>query len=408
MDRTAHIRLTILLYSLLFLGLAAVLAYNPGNRLILGSLYGLLLVLVTFSHLRYYAPGIVHPNGRWFLIAELLLTYTIAWFDRSTLDQLYIQAILGDAILAYGFGFSGALCGATYLVYPLLIYTAVQPPDLSALWLVINRDIYLMVFVQSVVCLLKVQMDQRARIAQREKESRAQREELDAAYRKLQAYSEEIEEATRLRERNRISSELHDSLGYILTTALLELQAEKMRLEQTTGEKMRSLTLVENQLRKGTKLIRAVVRNRREEFKLMPFRESLEVLIKETRKLSGIRIDLVDDGRFVIDKKTGKMLYDAIMESITNAIRHGQCHRIEIRMACRGNIFSVTINDDGCGFDTYRPGYGTAKIHTRVTSAGGRYRIVSDHGCRVQIDIPVDAEQKPNGEGYAQKHEINA
>ena len=44
-------------------------------------------------------------------------------------------------------------------------------------------------------------------------------------------------------------------------------------------------------------------------------------------------------------------MYQIAREAVTNAIRHGQPTRIDIAVAYDGSHVSVTVSDNGCGFE---------------------------------------------------------
>jgi signal transduction histidine kinase len=93
-------------------------------------------------------------------------------------------------------------------------------------------------------------------------------------------------------------------------------------------------------------------------------------------------------------------LYRIAQEALTNAVRHGHAHAVQILLQRRnGNILTV-IEDDGLGFDARRPDgsgsdgghLGLLGIEERVALLGGRFRVESrpGAGAGIFVEIPVE------------------
>ena len=72
--------------------------------------------------------------------------------------------------------------------------------------------------------------------------------------------------------------------------------------------------------------------------------------------------------------------YFVAAEAVTNAVRYAHADHILVRMRCEADELTVQINDDGLGGASPRPGSGLAGLDDRVSSAGGRLRLVSPPG----------------------------
>ena len=91
-------------------------------------------------------------------------------------------------------------------------------------------------------------------------------------------------------------------------------------------------------------------------------------------------------------------VYRCLQESLTNALRHAGCARVEIalretRDRVSGTRVVLTVQDNGRGIDPHASaGLGLTGIHERVQMLGGACRIerASGGGTQVSVDIPVD------------------
>ena len=86
-------------------------------------------------------------------------------------------------------------------------------------------------------------------------------------------------------------------------------------------------------------------------------------------------------------------MYQIAREALTNAIQHGQATRIDIAVAYDGPHVSVTVSDNGCGFEPNdaaaapdsEPHFGLDTMRERVEKIGGRLRIESASGERTTV-----------------------
>jgi signal transduction histidine kinase len=97
--------------------------------------------------------------------------------------------------------------------------------------------------------------------------------------------------------------------------------------------------------------------------------------------------------------KTKEALYRITMEAIQNTIRHAGAGKLTLSMTC-GEDLTLTIEDDGCGFDPNGeyPGHlGLQTMRERAHALGGKVDINSrlGHGTLVKIVVPVPQPALP-------------
>jgi two-component system, NarL family, sensor histidine kinase LiaS len=82
-----------------------------------------------------------------------------------------------------------------------------------------------------------------------------------------------------------------------------------------------------------------------------------------------------------------------VQEALGNAVRHGNPATIELDVSGAGDRVSLTIRDDGTGFDlariAERHGMGLELIRERVEELGGRVQVVTapQQGTTVQVTL---------------------
>jgi two-component system NarL family sensor kinase len=95
-------------------------------------------------------------------------------------------------------------------------------------------------------------------------------------------------------------------------------------------------------------------------------------------------------------------LFRVVQEAVQNAIKHGHAHRIAVDLARIPRGLSLSISDDGVGFDVasaWGKGLGLISMGERLEAVGGRMEIHSmpESGTRVEVTVPLSApvEQIP-------------
>lgn len=226
-----------------------------------------------------------------------------------------------------------------------------------------------------------------------------------------------IEHTAAMRERSRLSANLHDTVLQTVTGIGFQLRlCQKMQDRNeprgSSIDKGSSLGVAQRMVEHAIQQLRGNIWA----LHMAPsdgqsFADSLRALAD---RLSGEhRVPVVvefDDAGLVADMPdlvAGSLLLVA-QEAVRNAVRHGGPVRIRIAVtACDGNV-GMTVRDDGRGFDTARrPGpaqghFGIEGMRERVERLGGRFWIDSDpsSGTTVHASLPLD-ETVPRLSGWA-------
>lgn len=96
---------------------------------------------------------------------------------------------------------------------------------------------------------------------------------------------------------------------------------------------------------------------------------------------------------------TRRQVYLVFKESENNAVRHSGCRRVEIDLQKSAGLLTLSIHDDGKGFDpaTDSDGNGLASIRRRAEELAGILRIDSapGHGTMVWLQVPLGRRSLP-------------
>ena len=217
-------------------------------------------------------------------------------------------------------------------------------------------------------------------------------------------YSRRLIEAQEA-ERRRISLELHDQVGQILTAVKMHLHA----LRKTCGASDIATLIEENlnvideavdQVRDLSVDLRPLLLD---DFGLLV---AVRWYLDRQAKKSGVAVELVslslnEDSRFPAHLETA--CFRIVQEAVTNIIRHANAARIAIRIERTGSDLMLVIGDDGIGFDVkaVRTGAGSTAtlglrgMEERAQAVGGTLTVDSAPrlGTQICASFPLTDEQ---------------
>ena len=213
--------------------------------------------------------------------------------------------------------------------------------------------------------------------------------DLRAAYERLALLHERLD-AAKEEERRFIAHELHDELGQMLTVVKLRLtRGGKEDGDATAG----TVTLVDEMIGRVRKISGDLRPPLLDEVGLFP---ALRVYVDAQSALSGVTIELETEGTdgARLDPAREIACFRVVQESLTNALRHAAPQRIQVRAVRRPTTLSLSIADDGRGFDTATlaapAGHlGVVGMQERIRARGGRLRIDSRPGAGTTVDVEL-------------------
>lgn len=189
-------------------------------------------------------------------------------------------------------------------------------------------------------------------------------------------------------ERKRLARDLHDGLGGILSLTKLRLkELESICVENGSDSTRFSQTL--------SALDMAIIELRRVAHHMMP--ESLMHLGLKTsiddfcRAIPGVSFHyLGSDMR--LDAHLEVLIYRCAYELVNNALKHSGATSINVQLIVEEKIISLTVQDNGCGFDPQNIvlGAGLENIKTRVSAYNGIMNLYSSSGNGTEVSIEIE------------------
>jgi signal transduction histidine kinase len=204
----------------------------------------------------------------------------------------------------------------------------------------------------------------------------------------MQSQDYEVNLAT-LRERNRIARDIHDGVGHLLSSAILQVGAI-MATGKDPAEKER-LETVKGTLKEAMDSIRASVHNL--------YDESIDLYTVLRGVVAGYTFCPVTLDYHVTqspDKNLQYAFIAIIKEALSNTAKHSGATAAAITLHEQPGFYSLIVSDNGRGFSgkTEPDGIGLKSISERVEGAGGILTINGQKGFKLFISVPKDGVDK--------------
>jgi PAS domain S-box-containing protein len=227
-------------------------------------------------------------------------------------------------------------------------------------------------------------------------------EALRDSYQRLQVLSREVQVAKE-RERSRLSRELHDEFGQVLTGLKFDLMdlagtVVKQRRGSVTASRqrmMRALGMVDRLFASLREMVSALRPSLLDELGLVP---ALESLAADTQERSGLCCRVVADRENVLTHygiELESAIYRMTQELLTNVVRHARATVATVTLCHTEGWIILRVEDNGRGFDTRQmkttKQFGLKGLEERAELLGGRVEIDSKLrvGTVVTIRVPL-------------------
>ncbi|MFZ4058032.1 MAG: tetratricopeptide repeat-containing sensor histidine kinase [Ferruginibacter sp.] len=197
-------------------------------------------------------------------------------------------------------------------------------------------------------------------------------------------------------ERKRIAADLHDGVGQLMSVAKMNLSKFETELPFNNQQQKINFLQAIDLVDESCKEIRSI------SHQMMPnalLKKGLSLAVKDfIDKIDNrvIHINLHTEGlNESLDSSIETVLYRVIQEGVNNVIKHAQASRLDISLIKEDDGISVTIEDNGIGFDTANTnpsaGIGLKNINSRVEFLKGSvdFDTAPGKGTLLAIYIPL-------------------
>lgn len=199
-------------------------------------------------------------------------------------------------------------------------------------------------------------------------------------------------------ERKRIAGDLHDSLGYMLSTVKLNLSGMEEGINNKDENHIRfynnALELIDNACAEVRTLSHNLMPASLRRLGLIAGLKDMIRKINDSGKLI-IQYDIVEIKQRIEEKKE-IAIYRIIQELCNNIIKHANADKALINIKINNSIFIATIQDNGKGIMPENlekeTGIGWKNIYSRVEMLNGKVEIDFNYknGTSIKLNIPIN------------------
>lgn len=185
-----------------------------------------------------------------------------------------------------------------------------------------------------------------------------------------------------LRERNRISREIHDSVGHTISAALLQIEALKIFAQEPVKGKLAALS---DALSRGMEEVRQSLHNLHN--------ESISLAVEVARLTASMedayhitKTIQLDD---TVPMSVKQAMLSLLREALTNIRRHSDATEIRISLRDLPRHYTITVKDNGSA-KAVRSGIGLSSMEEMSRSLGGVFSRGWSEGFFVHMAVPKE------------------
>ena len=294
----------------------------------------LFLLIVIVAQLDYYS--IQYP---WAILAEGMAVLAFCYFTGN----IFISLML---LLCFEISFRFSSLHAIILQGMITLVVIILGIKQQQWWSIPVMIFGNVLFYYGAHLVLKLK-EQENLLKEQENQLFEQKKELQQA----QYTMGTMKELYTLQERNRISREIHDSVGHSLSTIIIQLGAISKLSEENSPQVSQMSAQLREFAVKGLQEVRTVVHDLKpEQLTKQQLNVALEEFIYETKQHSGVEFVFRQNKPTIqLSKEQELTIFRGVQEATTNAIRHGKATKITLLMMYSANELIVTIMDNGVG-----------------------------------------------------------
>jgi signal transduction histidine kinase len=215
----------------------------------------------------------------------------------------------------------------------------------------------------------------------------------------LEATRAELAEVSReagaLAERQRLASEIHDTLAQGFSSILMLVQAADAQLELAPGSARAQLDLAAQTARDNLAEARSLVSGLTPaQLEAGPLTDALRRVTKRAGAELGIdaNFEIAGPDR-ALPAATEVVLLRTGQEALANVRKHASATTVAVRLCYSADRVRLEVTDDGVGFDptAVNGGYGLRGMRGRVAEAGGTVTVRSapGEGASLLVEVPA-------------------
>lgn len=211
----------------------------------------------------------------------------------------------------------------------------------------------------------------------------------------LEQYMSQIERITLAEERNRLSSELHDTVGHAYTSIIMGM--ETLRTDLATEMGVQRLDSLLEMGRKSIEDVRGYLHQMDPQCQSPSLIQSLQDLGAEFQEHAQVDVSFRTFGEeYQLSRQAKIAFIRCLQESLTNAVRHGQGTEIIVSLQFEQQYTRLEVQDNGKGNVEWQEGFGMNTMKERAMNLQGQLSVYTkpEEGMLVTCTIPRQTEIK--------------
>ncbi|PFH82833.1 histidine kinase [Bacillus cereus] len=323
-----------------------------------------LWIIILWEVVSFSVPWIcLMFSYRYYLFTEIILFGGVCFYLTLLFPLAYLAFLMPTFMIAANsvhksYRWSGPI---TIILFPLLIAIFSEVTDL---WVIILQ-LSLAFAMGSFFRLLAINYRQ-SEIIRNQKHV-------------LEQYVSQVERITLLEERDRLSKDLHDTMGHSYTSIIMGM--ETLRVELKSKEGKQQLDSLLQLARNSMEEVRLYLHQLDLSQESLPLATTLQQLTEEFKKHAKVNVRTRIIGEeYMVSKQSKMTLYRSLQESLTNAVRHGHSTEIIVSIHFEPQQIRLDVEDNGCGVEEWKDGFGLTAMKERVSQSQGRVIVYSKKG----------------------------
>lgn len=196
-------------------------------------------------------------------------------------------------------------------------------------------------------------------------------------------------------ERRKISSALHDEIGSaaVILTSLLSMVKQSVQ----TGDQpqaLKDISALDSQIKDSIERIKNIVVSMRPpNLEAVGLADALRDMLENVTRYRDIKhtFEFTCDSEVPGCDEVKIVLYRVAQESLNNILKHAGASRVDVKLHRTESEVSLSIRDNGRGFDTTQPRsiehIGLLSMKDSVGYLGGKFTIQSEPGKGTVIEV---------------------
>jgi signal transduction histidine kinase len=208
---------------------------------------------------------------------------------------------------------------------------------------------------------------------------------------KLQNLMQTHQELAVLEERNRLARDLHDGVKQQVFATAMQLGTARALVEEDITAAKKHLDEAENLAKKTQADLTNIIRELQPEpLEKRGLVNALRELVDDWSRMNKIAVSCSIPDKSSLPKKVEQVLFRVAQEAFSNIARHSQATEVEINFTYSGEEASLTIVDNGIGFDqsiVEDHNLGLRSMYERLEAVGGMFQVDSSPGQGTRLTV---------------------